>query len=117
MPRIGRRSNPPTQRIELPIARGGTTPDSAAPGGTTPGSSAEESTARDTTVPDSAEPTGITWSTTGGAAAPAASDGTAASRTNDAAGGHVPGGPTADPDGSEVRPKPFIEGGGDPKIR
>jgi hypothetical protein len=28
----------------------------------------------------------------------------------------VPGGPTADPDAAELLPKPFIEGGQDPKI-
>ncbi|MEU4365135.1 PH domain-containing protein [Promicromonospora sp. NPDC023987] len=119
MPRIGRRSNPPTQRIELPIARGGAGPDSIA----------EESTAKDATIPASTEPTGVTWSSTGGGAAPATSGGsgpgrstpaggTAPGRTNDGAHGeHVPGGPTADPNASEVRPEPFIEGGKDPKIR
>ncbi|GAA4714181.1 PH domain-containing protein [Promicromonospora umidemergens] len=91
MPRIGRRSNPPTQRIELPTARSGADPDSMA----------EESTAKDTTIPASTDPTGVTWSGTG-------------SGTHDE---HVPGGPTADPNASEVRPEPFIEGGKDPKIR
>ena len=129
MPRIGRRSNPPTQRIELPIARSGTASDSMA----------EESTATDTTkdstAPGSEEPTGITWAATGAtptagdtgsASAPASGGATDLARANlaarlararDAAGEHVPGGPTADRDASEVRPEPFIEGGKDPKMR
>ncbi|WP_129789131.1 PH domain-containing protein [Promicromonospora panici] len=119
MPRIGRRSNPPTQRIELPIARGGAAPDSAA----------EESTAKDTTSPGSEEPTGVTWAATGGAtagdAAPASGDAAdqtwadqaRTARARDAGGEHVPGGPTADRDPTEVRPEPFIEGGKDPKMR
>ena len=123
MPRIGRRSNPPTQRIELPIARGGAAPDGAA----------EESTAKDTTAPDSEEPTGVTWAPTSGTpttgdAEPMPASGAATeharanlaarlARARDAAGEHVPGGPTADRDAAEVRPEPFIEGGKDPKMR
>ncbi|WP_454859323.1 PH domain-containing protein [Promicromonospora soli] len=124
MPRIGRRSNPPTQRIELPIARGGTAPDGAA----------GESTAKDTTVPDSAEPVGVTWAPTSGTPTageteptPASGGATEHTRANlaarlarareAAAGEHVPGGPTADRDAAEVRPEPFIEGGKDPKMR
>jgi membrane protein YdbS with pleckstrin-like domain len=127
MPRIGRRSNPPTQRIELPIVRGGAASGSARPGG-----AAEESTVRDATVPGSEEPTGITWAATSSTptadeAGPTASSGSAAeqarvradqaraARARDAAE-HVPGGPTAGRD-AEVRPEPFIEGGKDPKIR
>ncbi|MDR7384364.1 PH domain-containing protein [Promicromonospora iranensis] len=105
MPRIGRRSNPPTQRIELPAGRGG-----GAPGGT-----ADESDAG-----EGGEPTGPTWSSTGSGTAPATS-GSAASpgRTSDGHhhGEHVPGGATAIPGPSEVLPEPFIEGGKDPKIR
>jgi membrane protein YdbS with pleckstrin-like domain len=132
MPRIGRRSNPPTQRIELPIARSG-----AAPGSTASDRTAEESTAQDTTVPGSEEPTGVTWAATSGtptaedagsttASAPASGGAAEQARANlaarlararEAAGGeHVPGGPTADRD-VEVRPEPFIEGGKDPKMR
>lgn len=139
MPRIGRRSNPPTQRIELPIVRGGAaaggtaqggaTPGSTAPGSTVPGDRAEESTVRGTTVPDSEEPTGITWAATGaapraGGAPPASGSTTDRTRADQArparardAGEHVPGGPTAAPDGSDTLPQPFIEGGKDPKIR
>jgi uncharacterized membrane protein YgcG len=128
MPRIGRRSNPPTQRIELPIARDDAGPDGAS----------EESTFRDATIPASAEPGGATWSSAGGStgggtagsgAAAAASGGSGSGRGLSAGGAppgrtgdgtrgeHVPGGPTADPNATEVRPEPFIEGGKDPKIR
>lgn len=127
MPRIGRRSNPPTQRIELPIAWGGTAgavPGSAVPGGSD-GAAGERT--RDPGAPDGETPAGITWAATGatqatGDTAPA-SGGADPSRADHAkarvreAGEHVPGGPTADPDASEVRPQPFIEGGKDPKIR
>jgi hypothetical protein len=82
MPRIGRRSNPPTQRIELPTARrdanpaGGTTPGSTTPGGTAvPGSAADGSAAKDGTVPASGEPIRPSWSATGGGTAPATSGG------------------------------------------
>ncbi|MGI5187706.1 PH domain-containing protein [Promicromonospora sp. CA-289599] len=105
MPRIGRRINPPTQRIELPIAR-----SAAAQDGTIPASATNESAIQDATVPASEEPARPSWSSTGGGTAPAPS-GSGAHH-----GGHVPGGATADPD-SEVRPEPFIEGGKDPKIR
>jgi membrane protein YdbS with pleckstrin-like domain len=119
MPRIGRRSNPPTQRIELPIGRSGIDP----------GSTADEGTAQDTAIPASAEPTGATWSSASSGAAPAtpggsgsglstSAGGTPPGRTSDGTRGeHVPGGPTADPNAAEVRPEPFIEGGKDPKIR
>jgi membrane protein YdbS with pleckstrin-like domain len=122
MPRIGRRSNPPTQRITLPIARDGAASGSMTGDGAAPGSAAPDSTIKggavpDSTIPDSGDPTGVTWSKTGSAAAPAASgSGTSAGRAGDG-GEHVPGGPTADPGAAEVRPKPFIEGGKDPKIR
>ncbi|WP_275003123.1 PH domain-containing protein [Promicromonospora iranensis] len=119
MPRIGRRSNPPTQRIELPVARGG-----AAPGSTADANPAGEGE----------EPTGPSWSSTGSATAPttpgSATSGTtgtgtasssgapSAGRTSDGRhGDHVPGGATTAADSSEVRPEPFIEGGKDPKIR
>lgn len=132
MPRIGRRSNPPTQRIELPIARG--------TGAS--GAAADEDAAQGSTTPESGQPAGVAWSSTGSGTAPAASGGgasgagtgagagggtagsatpsgaPAAGRTNDGHHSeHVPGGATANPDASEVRPKPFIEGGKDPKIR
>lgn len=127
MPRIGRRSNPPTQRIELPIARGGAASDSMA----------EESTAKDAGTPGSEEPARVTWAATGAAptagdagsttpSAPASGGAMDQARANlaarlararDAAGEHVPGGPTSGQDASEVRPEPFIEGGKDPKIR
>lgn len=113
MPRIGRRSNPPTQRIELPIGRGGD-----------PAGTAEEGAAQAPTAPAGAEPTGVTWSSTGAGAAasagssPGRTSGDTPGRTSDGARGeHVPGGPTADPNATEVRPEPFIEGGKDPKIR
>lgn len=144
MPRIGRRSNPPTQRIELPIAR-----TEATQGNAVQGSAAGESATTDGTAPASGEPIRPSWSSTGGPTAPAPSGGgtagssgagssaiessvigssaignsaigssSSAGRTHDAHhGGHVPGGATADPDSSEVRPEPFIEGGKDPKIR
>ncbi|MFC8799218.1 PH domain-containing protein [Promicromonospora sp. NPDC057138] len=139
MPRIGRRSNPRTQRIELPIVRSPAASDSAA----------EDSTGQDATVPGSEERPGVTWAATGAgptadgagsgsasgsgpgstpAAGPTPAAGGAAeqaranlaarlARARDAAGEHVPGGPTADRDASEVRPEPFIEGGKDPKMR
>ena len=113
MPRIGRRSNPPTQRIELPGARGGVAP----------GSMADGDPVEDATPPDSTERAAATWSSTG-APAPATSGSevsagsTSAGLTRDGTHGeHVPGGPTAAPDASEVRPEPFIEGGKDPKMR
>jgi membrane protein YdbS with pleckstrin-like domain len=146
MPRIGRRSNPPTQRIELPAARGGGAQDGAA----------ENRPAGDALRPAGSDAAGAAWTPAGGAAAPvspggagpvgtgpaaagpggagpvdaASASGTAADRARadqaradqartarprDAAG-HVPGGPTADPDAAELLPKPFIEGGQDPKI-
>jgi membrane protein YdbS with pleckstrin-like domain len=129
MPRIGRRSNPPTQRIALPIVRndgasGGTTGTGAALGSAGPDRTAKDSPAADGTSRDSApwdgtDSTGVTWPRAGGAAAPTASgSGAHGGRAHDGVGGeHVPGGPTADLDASEVRPKPFIEGGKDPKIR
>lgn len=121
MPRIGRRINPPTQRIELPIARNDATQGSPVPGatlpaGAIPGSTADENATRDGTVPASGEPIRPSWSSTGGATAPATSAGGTAGSSGAHHGGHVPGGATADPD-SEVRPEPFIEGGKDPKIR
>ena len=128
MPRIGRRSNPPTQRIAIPIVRddavtggngqGNATPGDAAPGA--PGNAAPGSIAPDSRVSNSEDTVGVTWSRTGAATAPAASgsSGMPVGRTKDGAGNeHVPGGPTADPDAAEVRPSPFIEGGKDPKIR
>lgn len=161
MPRIGRRSNPPTQRIELPIGRGdttpggaapgghaGTAPGGAAPGGATQGGTAEEAT-RGATAPGSEMPPRVTWAATGAgptadgagpAPGPAPTPGTTQAagslpatggaaeqaranlaarlaRARDALGEHVPGGPTAAPDDPEALPKPFIEGGKDPKIR
>ncbi|MFD6140500.1 PH domain-containing protein [Promicromonospora sp. NPDC060271] len=119
MPRIGRRSNPPTQRIELPVARSGPAQGSTVPGGTVPGGTAAESATTDGTVPTTGEPTRPGWSSTGGATGGAtapATSGSAATGGGAHHGGHVPGGATADPD-SEVRPEPFIEGGKDPKIR
>jgi membrane protein YdbS with pleckstrin-like domain len=120
MPRIGRRINPPTQRIELPVARSdagqAATPGSAVPGGTVPAGAADGSATQDGTVPASGEPTRPSWSSTGGATAPATPGGGTAASGGAHHGGHVPGGATADPD-SEVRPEPFIEGGKDPKIR
>ncbi|WP_423463335.1 PH domain-containing protein [Promicromonospora sp. MS192] len=135
MPRIGRRSNPPTQRIELPVARI---------------ESGVADTPADTTADDeNLRPTagglpGMTgapaYGAPGGASAGAAASGTFGGTTpggsdpapgtprdgahRDAShrdaghhdGGHVPGGPTAATDAPELRPKPFIEGG-DPKIR
>jgi len=118
MPRIGRRSNPPTQRIELPVARSDAAQGGAVPGSTVPGSipavPADETTLRDGTA--SGEPVRPSWSATGGATAPATSGGGTTGSGGAHHGGHVPGGATADPD-SEVRPEPFIEGGKDPKIR
>lgn len=121
MPRIGRRINPPTQRIELPIARndaaqGSTVPGGTLPAGAIPGSTADENATRDGAVPASGEPIRPSWSSTAGATAPATSAGGTAGSSGAHHGGHVPGGATADPD-SEVRPEPFIEGGKDPKIR
>ncbi|MEV0953794.1 PH domain-containing protein [Promicromonospora sp. NPDC050249] len=121
MPRIGRRINPPTQRIELPIARsdaaqGGTIPGGTIPAGTIPGNTADGSATRDGTAPVSGEPIRPSWSSTGGATAPTPPAGGATPSSGAHHGGHVPGGATADPD-SEVRPEPFIEGGKDPKIR
>lgn len=112
MPRIGRRSNPPTQRIELPVARGG---------------AGEEGVPKDVTAAETGEPTSTAWPSGGGRTAPAAS-GDAGSRAGSPSAGppsvgraadgeHVPGGPTAATDASEVRPEPFIEGGKDPKMR
>lgn len=125
MPRIGRRSNPPTQRIAIPIVRdgavpGGTGPGSAGQGSAAPGSAALGSIAPESKVPDSEDAARVTWSRTGAGATAAASgtSGILAGRTKDGAGSeHVPGGPTADLDAAEVRPSPFIEGGKDPKIR
>jgi hypothetical protein len=120
MPRIGRRINPPTQRIELPVARSdagqAATAGSIVPGGTVPAGTPDDSATTDGTVPASGEPTRPSWSSTGGATAPAAPGGGTAASGGAHHGGHVPGGATADPD-SEVRPEPFIEGGKDPKIR
>lgn len=141
MPRIGRRSNPPTQRIAVPLVRddagaggtaAGTTGSGAAwdgPGSSTRGGPTHDGTATDRTVADGAgqgsavrdgqDASGAPWPRTGGAAAPAASGGgTHAGRAHDGRHGqHVPGGPTADPHAAEVRPEPFLEGGKDPKIR
>jgi membrane protein YdbS with pleckstrin-like domain len=112
MPRIGRRINPPTQRIELPVAR-----SDAAPGGSTiPAGTTDENTTQDGAVPASGEPIRPSWSSTGGATAPTTAGGATTGSGGAHHGGHVPGGATADPD-SEVRPEPFIEGGKDPKIR
>jgi hypothetical protein len=113
MPRIGRRSNPPTQRIELPPARGGATP------GSTSGGAANEPVGPGGTTPERGEPTGATWPSAGGGATPTTPAGdTPTSRASGGGRGeHVPGGPTATPDAGEVLPKPFIEGGKDPKIR
>lgn len=108
MPRIGRRSNPPTQRIELPAR------SDASQASTTPGSAADESATKDSTA--SGEPIRPSWSSTGGATAPATPGSGPTGSAGAHHGGHVPGGATADPD-SEVRPEPFIEGGKDPKIR
>ncbi|MEU4388735.1 PH domain-containing protein [Promicromonospora sp. NPDC023805] len=113
MPRIGRRINPPTQRIELPVARNDAAQGSGLPASTRPASAADE---RDGAVPADGEPIRPSWSSTGGATAPATSAGSTAGSSGAHHGGHVPGGATADPD-SEVRPEPFIEGGKDPKIR
>lgn len=146
MPRIGRRSNPPTQRIELPVDRGGATLDGTAPGGAgyrgaVPAGPVEDGgtrgatgdpTAGGTTAP-AREESGVAWAARGpvqriGGTAPA-SGGAADQGRGDAAGDqarparardageHVPGGPTAAPDGADTLPKPFIEGGEDPKIR
>lgn len=142
MPRIGRRSNPPTQRIELPPARAegggaastditgddadavGTTRPAAAgagsPAGGTPGL-----TGTGTPGLGGTGTPGLTGTSASGDAGTGASRGSDGStgpgpreshRTREADGGHVPGGPTAASDDPELRPKPFIEGG-DPKIR
>jgi membrane protein YdbS with pleckstrin-like domain len=116
MPRIGRRINPPTQRIELPIARSDAAQGGAVPGSTIPAGAADETATQDGTVPASGEPVRPSWSSTGGGTAPATSGSGATGSSGAHHGGHVPGGATADPD-SEVRPEPFIEGGKDPKIR
>lgn len=108
MPRIGRRSNPPTQRIELPVSRENAAAGSAA-GTATGGAGATEGATEDTTLPGSTEPTGATRPPSNGGTAPAA--------TGRGTGEHVPGGPTANPDASDALPKPFIEGGKDPKMR
>ncbi|MFD2028361.1 PH domain-containing protein [Promicromonospora aerolata] len=116
MPRIGRRSNPPTQRIELPTGRGDGDQGSLAE--EHPGAGATSS---------AADAGGATRPATSGSGAPAASAGSSGrgpvaggiqpGRTTDGGHGeHVPGGPTADPNTSDVRPEPFIEGGKDPKI-
>lgn len=122
MPRIGRRSNPPTQRIELPIARTtatpGSTPGDVAPAGPVPGSPVPAGPANGAVTGAAAMP---------GAEHPSAAERARAEQTRAdqattararqaAEGEHVPGGPTASTD-SEVRPEPFIEGGKDPKIR
>ncbi len=120
MPRIGRRSNPPTQRIAIPIVRDGAVAGSTGQGSAAPGGISPDRKVPDSTVPESEGTTGVTWAKTGAARAPTASgsSGILAGRTKDGAGHeHVPGGPTADPDAAEVRPSPFIEGGKDPKIR
>lgn len=108
-PRIGRRSNPPTQRIEIPVTREG-----AGPGGTS-----QEDTSSTFDAPTAADDAARdgTWQAHSSTVAPAASSSTTpAPRGRDSSGSeHVPGGPTAGMN-AEVRPLPFIEGGKNPKI-
>lgn len=113
-PRIGRRSNPPTQRIEIPMAREDAASGDTTQDGTT-GSALDESPAL-----GGDDALSTAWRAHSATAAPPTSGG-AASPTRDgesAGSGHVPGGPTAGLDAAaEERPRPFIEGGKDPKIR
>jgi len=113
MPRIGRRSNPPTQRIELPVVRsggaGGVGAGGVGAGPVTAGdpnlaaTGAQAGSDRSMLEQDRAEQDRIEQERT--------------ARVRQAAEGeHVPGGPTASTDSSEMLPKPFIEGGKDPKI-
>lgn len=140
MPRIGRRSNPPTQRIELPLRReeaggaagsGAPAAETGSPGGDggsgMTGTGAPGAGAAD----GSAHRAAAGWPSLGGGAqrdaasggdtvsrppAGAPSDEPSAPRVRPSDGGHVPGGPTATVDDDELRPKPFIEGN-DPKLR
>ena len=127
MPRIGRRSNPADAAHRACRSPGAAQPRTAWPREHRQGR-------RD---PGSEEPARVTWAATG--AAPTAGDtgvddsrprrrraargpgpghlAARLARARDAAGEHVPGGPTSGQDASEVRPEPFIEGGKDPKIR
>ncbi|MFI2366198.1 PH domain-containing protein [Promicromonospora sp. NPDC019610] len=165
MPRIGRRSNPPTQRIEVPALRdlaspgsgttsdgapsgsvssggaisggvssggassggvlpggvrsGGTLPDDVA-GGTGAGGSGTGGSGTGGSGTGGDEPAGATRPSTNGTPPVAAASGSGRmpGRTSDGKGGdHVPGGPTSATDGSDALPRPFIEGGKDPKIR